>query len=99
MLTQGISLLLKQSDINAMWKQYFKFVKLKPGKVVTSQFGEIDFSADNIGIEIIKSLYENGFPYLEITKAGKDEFDGVISEMEINEMNRKPNRLKTKINI
>ena len=32
-----------------MWKRYFKFVKLKPGKVVTSLFGEIDFSADNIG--------------------------------------------------
>jgi len=56
-----------------MWKQYFKFVKLKPGKVVTSQFGEIDFSADNIGIEIIKSLYENGFPYLEITETGTNE--------------------------
>ena len=53
-----------------MWKQYFKFVKLKAGKVVTSQFGEIDFSAENIGIEIIKSLYENGFPYLEIIEEG-----------------------------
>ncbi len=30
-----------------MWKRYFKFIKLKPGKVVTAQFGEIDFSADN----------------------------------------------------
>ena len=56
-----------------MWKQYFKFVKLKPGKVATSQFGEIDFSADNIGIEIIQALYENGFPYLEITEEGKAE--------------------------
>ena len=59
-----------------MWKQYFKFVKLKPGKVVTSQFGEIDFSADTIGIEIIKSLYENGFPYLEITEMGKAKLYG-----------------------
>lgn len=60
-----------------MWKQYFKFVKLKPGKVVTAQFGIIDFSADTIGIEIIKSLYENGFPYLEITETGKVELYGV----------------------
>lgn len=51
-----------------MWKQYYKFVKLKPGKVVTAQYGEIDFSADNIGTEIIQALYENGFPYLEITE-------------------------------
>jgi len=59
-----------------MWKQYFKFVKHKPGKVITSKFGEIDFSADTIGIEIIKSLYENGFPYLEITQEGKAEIYG-----------------------
>ena len=56
-----------------MWKKYFKFIKLKPGKVITSQFGEIDFSADTIGIEIIQALYENGFPYLEITEEGKAE--------------------------
>jgi len=54
-----------------MWKRYFKFIKLKPGKVVTAQFGQIDFSADNIGIEIIKALYESGFPYLEITEEGE----------------------------
>ena len=57
-----------------MWKQYFKFVKLRPGIVVTVQFGEIDFSADNIGIEIIKSLYENGFPYLKIQKKVKQKY-------------------------
>ena len=34
-----------------MWKRYFKFVKLKPGKVVTALYGDIDFNADNIGIE------------------------------------------------
>ena len=65
-----------------MWKRYFKFINLKPGKVVTAQFGEIDFSADNIGIEIIQALYENGFPYLEITEEGKAELYGVVSEME-----------------
>ena len=59
-----------------MWKLYFNFIKLKPGKVVTAQFGKIDFSAENIGIEIIKSLYESGFPYLEITKSGKSELFG-----------------------
>ena len=59
-----------------MWKRYFNFIKLKPGKVVTAQFGEIDFSADNIGIEIIQALYENGFPYIEITEEGKVELYG-----------------------
>jgi hypothetical protein len=59
-----------------MWKTYFKFVKLEPGRVVTALFGELDFSADDIGIEIIQALYESGFPYLEITEEGKAEMSG-----------------------
>jgi len=77
-----------------MWKQYFKFVKLKPGKVVTSQFGVIDFSADNIGIEIIKSLYENNFPYLEITNEGNKNIYGVVTIPETNEIKNKSKRAK-----
>lgn len=72
-----------------MWKLYFKFKKLKPGKVVTALFGEIDFSADNIGIEIIKALYENGFPYLEITEVGKAEIYGIDSVMRKNSITDK----------
>jgi len=76
-----------------MWKTYFKFVKLKPGRVVTALFGELDFSADDIGIEIIKALYESGFPYVEITEKGKAELYPVISEMENTEI-VKPRREK-----
>jgi hypothetical protein len=65
-----------------MWKLYFNFIKLKPGKVVTAQFGEIDFSADDIGIEIIKALYETGLPYLEITEKGKAELYGIEPVLE-----------------
>ena len=60
-----------------MWKTYFNFVKLEPGRVVTALFGELDFSADDIGIEIIQALYESGFPYLEITENTKDELHGI----------------------
>lgn len=81
-----------------MWKQYFKFVKLKPGKVVTSQFGEIDFSADTIGIEIIKALYENGFPYLEITEKGKTEIYGIEPAWDTESTLDKPIRTKNKSN-
>ncbi len=77
-----------------MWKQYFKFVKLKPGKVVTAQFGEIDFSADTIGIEIIKALYENGFPYLEITQQGKAEISGLEPVLGKDSPMDKPIRVK-----
>ena len=76
------------------WKQYFKFVKLKLGKVVTAQFGEIDFSADHVGIEIIKALCENGFPYLEITEEGKTELYSTLSKMENVEIMTKSRRGK-----
>jgi len=77
-----------------MWKRYFKFVKLKPGKVVTALFGEIDFIADNIGIEIIKTLYDNGFPYLEMTEEGKAELYRDEPIVEKNFTNEKPKRVK-----
>ena len=60
-----------------MWKDYFKFVKLKPGRVVTSLFGTIDFSRDDIAIDTIQALYESDFPYLEITEKGKKELYGI----------------------
>jgi len=56
-----------------MWTEYFKFVKLRRGRVITPSHGEIDFSADNIGIETCKELFERGFPYLELTELGKRE--------------------------
>ncbi len=61
-----------------MWKLYFNFIKLQPGRVITTLFGLIDFSQDNIPIEKIKALYESDFPYLEITEAGKAELYGIV---------------------
>jgi len=60
-----------------MWKLYFNFIKLKPGRVITSQCGDIDFRSDNISIETIKKLYESDFPYLQITELGKKELYGI----------------------
>jgi hypothetical protein len=77
-----------------MWKTYFKFVKLKPGRVVTALFGELDFSADDIGIEIIQALYESGFTYLEITEEGKAEMFGVDKDIEKELTNSKPKNTK-----
>ena len=64
-----------------MWKLYFNFIKLKPGRVITSLCGEIDFSRDNIPIEIVKKLYESDFPYLEITEEGKKVLYGIEPAM------------------
>ena len=56
-----------------MWTRYFNFIKLRRGRVVVPIHGEIDFSRDDIPVEICKGLYENGFPYLELTEIGKME--------------------------
>ena len=55
-----------------MWKKYFKVVKLVPGEVVVPGHGVIDFSKDNISVEVCQKLFESDFPYLAITEEGKD---------------------------
>jgi hypothetical protein len=55
-----------------MWQEYFKVVKIKPGRVNTALFGLIDFSQPNIPLEKIVALYESDFPYLEITPKGME---------------------------
>ena len=55
-----------------MWKKYFKVVKLVPGEVVVPGYGTIDFSKDNISVEVCQKLFESDFPYLAITEEGKD---------------------------
>jgi len=55
-----------------MWKKYFRVVKLVPGEVVVPGYGTIDFSKDNISVEVCRKLFESDFPYPEITEEGKD---------------------------
>jgi hypothetical protein len=59
-----------------MWRKYFKVVKLVPGRVHVSGYGIIDFSKDNISVELCRKLVEAGFPYLKITDEGKQLLDG-----------------------
>ena len=63
-----------------MWTKYFNFIKLRRGRVIVPYHGEIDFSRDDIPLEICKDLYEKGFPYLELTELGKSELYEIISE-------------------
>lgn len=60
-----------------MWKKYFKLVKVKPGKIVTQQFGVLDFSTNNLNVDHLKILFENDFRYLEITEEGKKVLYGI----------------------
>lgn len=56
-----------------MWTQYFNFIKLRRGRVIVPVHGEIDFSRDDIPIEICKELFDKVFPYLELTELGRIE--------------------------
>lgn len=59
-----------------MWKEYFKVIRIVPGEVIVPIHGKIDFRSDNISIDICKELFENDFPYLEITAKGMDYLYG-----------------------
>ena len=60
-----------------MWRKYFTFIKLIPGKVVVHGHGTIDFSQDNLSLELVVKLFENDFPYLQITEEGREKFYGI----------------------
>ena len=59
-----------------MWTKYFKVVKVRPGRIITPRHGELDFSREDLAIEICQQLYEEDFPYLEITTEGKRNYMG-----------------------
>jgi hypothetical protein len=64
-----------------MWTEYFKMVKVHRGRIVTQSHGELDFSRDNIPVETCKELYDQGFPYLELTELGKKKLYGDIEKL------------------
>jgi len=57
-----------------MWTDYFKVTGIQPGRVVTHRHGTLDLSRPDLSIDTLKSLYDQGFPYLKLTKKGKDKF-------------------------
>jgi hypothetical protein len=60
-----------------MWRKYFKLIKLVPGVVVTRQLGKIDFRSDNLKVSDLQRLYEDDFPYLELTSEGRRVLYGI----------------------
>jgi hypothetical protein len=55
-----------------IWSDYFNLIKVLPGRIVTPRFGTLDFMDPNLPVEKVRALYEDGFPYLELTALGKD---------------------------
>lgn len=76
-----------------MWQNYFNFIKLVPGKVVVKNYGIIDFSKDNVPVDVCKKLYESGFRYLEITEFGNSELYG-IKPQQVVKSKKKNNTVK-----
>lgn len=58
------------------WKAYFKTKGVRPGRIVTHRHGELDFREDNIPLETIQDLFENDFPFLELTDMGRRNLYG-----------------------
>ncbi|MBA4410904.1 MAG: hypothetical protein Q8S54_16470 [Bacteroidota bacterium] len=77
-----------------MWTKYFNFIKLRRGRVIVPFHGEIDFSRDDIPLEICKELFNNDFPYLELTEFGKSELYGVIAETPLPKQEQTPKKKK-----
>ena len=77
-----------------MWTDYFKLIRLKPGKVITFLCGEVDFSKENLPIEVLKNLWESDFPYLQITELGKKELYGITDKPDKSETTGKPKLVK-----
>jgi len=63
-----------------MWQKYFKVVKIVPGEVVVPGYGKLDFSKDNISVEVCQKLIESDFPYLAITAEGRDFLYGTTAK-------------------
>ncbi|HAQ20872.1 MAG TPA: hypothetical protein DCR40_16815 [Prolixibacteraceae bacterium] len=81
-----------------MWIKYFNFIKLRRGRVIVPIHGEIDFSSDDIPIEICKELYEKGFPYLELTELGKNELYGIAKKPTLTKQQTQLKRKKLSMN-
>lgn len=77
-----------------MWTKYFNFIKLRRGRVITPTHGEIDFSREDIPVEICKELFDKGFPYLELTELGEQELFGIIAETTLSKQTPAPKKKK-----
>jgi len=59
-----------------------------PGEVVIPGYGKLDFSKDNISVEVCRELFESDFPYLTITEEGKDFLYGTPVNIAITKKTR-----------
>lgn len=66
-----------------MWKKYFNVVNIVPGPVIVQGFGTVDFSREDLPVELCTKLYEADCRYLEITTEGKADLFGIKPEKKV----------------
>lgn len=76
-----------------MWQKYFKVINIVPGRVVVPGHGTIDFSRSDLPLEMVKELYENDFPYLDITEEGKEVIYNIVPKKETPEYFTTPEKI------
>jgi len=62
------------------WQECFKVIRLKPGRVITPLFGELDLSNPNIPLEKIQALFEADAYYLQLTPLGEKTLYSIDNE-------------------
>ena len=55
-----------------IWTDYFTLIKVRPGRIVTPRFGTLDFSDPKLPVNKLQDLFEDDFPYLQITPLGME---------------------------
>ena len=55
-----------------MWNDYFTLINVLPGRIVTPRLGTLDFSDPCLPVEKVQALFEDDFPYLQITPLGME---------------------------
>jgi len=55
-----------------IWTDYFTLIKVRPGRIVTTRFGTLDFSDPHLPVDKLQALFEDDFPYLKITPLGME---------------------------
>lgn len=72
------------------WQEYFKVSGIVPGEVVIPGHGIVDFRDKELPMAFIINLYENDFPYLQITEKGRKSLYGLPDEPAIYEVPETP---------
>ena len=62
------------------WRRFFSVKGIQPGEIISPRHGSIDFRRDDLDPDFLLKLWEEDFPYLELTQEGERHFFGLHQE-------------------